>query len=188
MGAGLFDDGRRDVSVASPVGLGVFLERGGDLQALEESLVAVRAGGEGRLVLVAGEAGAGKTALLRWFCESLGGSVRVLWGACEPLLTPRPLGPLCDVAEAIGGELEGLVIQGARPYEVAAALIEDLQGHGPAVLVLEDLHWADEATLDVLRLLGRRVGSACVLVLASFRVLGAVQFGHETGLSRRSRW
>ena len=168
MGAGLFDDRRRDVSVVSPVGLGVFLERGGDLLALEESLVAVRAGGEGRLVLVAGEAGVGKTALLHWFCESLGGSVRVLWGACEPLLTPRPLGPLCDVAEATGGELERLVMGGARPYEVVAALLGEL-GTRPAVLVLEDLHWADEATLDVLRLLGRRVGSACVLVLASFR-------------------
>ena len=168
MGAGLFDDRRGDVSVASPVGLGVFLERGGDLRALEESLVAVRGSGEGRLVLVAGEAGVGKTALLRWFCESLGGSVRVLWGACEPLLTPRPLGPLCDVAEVTGGELERLVMGGARPYEVVAALIGEL-GTRPAVLVLEDLHWADEATLDVLRLLGRRVGSACVLVLASFR-------------------
>jgi predicted ATPase len=72
-----------------------------------------RASGEGRMVLVAGEAGGGKTAFLRWFCESQGGSLRVLWGACEPLLTPRPLGPLFDVAEAVGGGLGELVIHGA---------------------------------------------------------------------------
>jgi DNA-binding CsgD family transcriptional regulator/tetratricopeptide (TPR) repeat protein len=157
------------VSTASPGGLGVFLERAGDLRALEESLVAVRAGARGELVLVAGEAGVGKTALIGRFCESQRESVRVLWGACEPLLTARPLGPLCDVAGAIGGELEELVVEGARPYEVAAALIGELRGGGPTVLVLEDLHWADEATLDVLRFIGRRVGSVPALVLASFR-------------------
>jgi predicted ATPase len=120
----------KGVSAASPAGLGVFLERGRDLRALEESLVAVRAGGGGELVLVAGEAGVGKTALIARFCESQGGSVRVLWGACEPLLTARPLGPLCDVAEATGGKLEELVVGGARPYEVAAGLIEELRGAG----------------------------------------------------------
>jgi DNA-binding CsgD family transcriptional regulator/tetratricopeptide (TPR) repeat protein len=156
-------------SVASGVGLRVFLERADGLSVLEESLAGVRGGAEGQLVLVAGEAGVGKTALLRWFCESRSGSVRLLWGVCEPLLTPRPLGPLCDVAEAIGGEFEELVMGGARPHEVAAALIGELRGRVPTVLVLEDLHWADEATLDVLRLLARRVASVSALVLVSFR-------------------
>ena len=168
-GRGLVDDGGSDVSAASPGGLGAFLERADDLQSLEESLLAVRASGEGRLVLVAGEAGVGKTALIGRFCELLPGSVRVLWGACEPLLTPRPLGPLCDVAETTGGELAELVVGGTRPYEVALALIRELGGRRPTVLVLEDLQWADEATLDVVRLLGRRVGSVPALVVASFR-------------------
>jgi DNA-binding CsgD family transcriptional regulator len=154
---------------AAPPDFGVFLERGDDLRALEDSLFAVRASSQGRLVLVAGEAGVGKTALIARFCESQRGSVRVLWGACEPLLTPRPLGPLCDVAETTGGELEELVVRGARPYEVASALIRALVGLGVTVLVLDDLHWADEATLDVVRLLGRRVGSVPALVVASFR-------------------
>jgi DNA-binding CsgD family transcriptional regulator/tetratricopeptide (TPR) repeat protein len=156
-------------SVVSGVGSGVLVERADGLSVLEESLASVRASGEGRLVLVAGEAGVGKTALLRWFCESRSGSVRVLWGVCEPLLTPRPLGPLCDVAEATGGEFEELVMGGARPHEVASALIGELRTRAPTVLVLEDLHWADEATLDVLRLLARRVVSVSALVLASFR-------------------
>src|SRR4051812_34020317 len=127
----------------------------------------IRSGAEGRLVLVGGQAGVGKTALLRHFCETA--AVRVLWGACEPLRTPRPLGPLLDVAEATGGELEDLVAGGARPHEVAAALLGELRGGTPVVLVLEDVHWADEATLDVLTLLAARIGPAPALVLASYR-------------------
>jgi predicted ATPase len=72
-----------------------------------------------------------------------------------------------DVAGATGGELERLVAGGARPYEVATALMRELQK--PAILVLEDVHWADEATLDVVRLLGRRVESLSALVLATYR-------------------
>src|SRR6185437_5055451 len=94
---------------------------------------------------------------------------RVLWGACAPLRTPRPLGPLVDVAEATGGELEQLVAAGTRPHEVAAALLGELRRTGPTVLVLEDLHWADEATLDVLALLAARIVSAPALLLASYR-------------------
>jgi DNA-binding CsgD family transcriptional regulator/tetratricopeptide (TPR) repeat protein len=169
MGASLGEDGVDGPGAASPGRMGGFLERAEALRVLEASLAEVRAAGVGRLVLVAGEAGVGKTALLRWFCESQSGSVRVLWGACEPLVTPRPLGPLVDVAEAIGGDFEGLVIGGARPYELVAALMGELRGRLPTVLVLEDLHWADEATLDVVRLLGRRVDSVRALVLASFR-------------------
>ena len=113
----------------------------------------------GRLVLVAGEAGGGKTSLLRRFREQHHDGPRFLWGACDPLFTPRPLGPLLDFAELTGGELEEVVASGARPHEVVAALINQLGGRA-TVLVLEDLHWADEATLDVLRLLARRLDDA----------------------------
>src|SRR5262245_11065960 len=81
------------------------LERAGELDALADSLEAVRQSSRGHVVLVGGEAGAGKTALLRGFCDGLGPAVRVLWGACDPLFTPRPLGPLLDVAAHAGGEL-----------------------------------------------------------------------------------
>ena len=81
---------------------------------------------------------------------------------------PRPLGPFLDVAEATGGELERLVIAEARPHEVAAALLVELRRRGATVLVLEDLHWADEATLDVLALLAARIASAPA-GLASYR-------------------
>ena len=144
------------------------LERSDHLASLDESLASVVATGRGRFVAVGGEAGAGKTALARRFCDGARGA-RVLWGACDPLFTPRPLGPMIDVAEAAGGEFAAAVEQGGKPYEVAAALLRELGSRGATLLVLEDMHWGDEATFDVVRLLGRRVETVRALVLVTFR-------------------
>jgi DNA-binding CsgD family transcriptional regulator/tetratricopeptide (TPR) repeat protein len=119
-------------------------------------------------MLIGGEAGVGKTALLRAFCDDRG-DVRLLWGACDALFTPRPLGPLLDIAETTHGQLEELVKGAARPHEVASALMDELRTRSPTILVLEDVHAADEATLDVLRLLARRVDTVPAFVLASYR-------------------
>ena len=148
-------------------GAGV-LERSGQLSALGGALAAVAASGPGRVVLVAGEAGVGKTALLRRFCAGVNGSARVLWAGCDPLFTPRPLGPVVDLAGVLGGEVAACAGDGARPYDVALALLRELEA-GPSVLVLEDVHWADEATLDVIRLAGRRVGDVPALLVLSYR-------------------
>jgi DNA-binding NarL/FixJ family response regulator/tetratricopeptide (TPR) repeat protein len=144
------------------------LERSEELSALGESLAAVNDGSHGQIVLVAGEAGIGKTALVQRFCQEAD-SARVLWGACDPLFTPRPLGPFVDIAESTGGRLEDLVVEGAKPHEVVAALIEELRLRKPTIVVVEDLHWADEGTLDVLRLLRRKVEVLPVLVLITYR-------------------
>ena len=145
------------------------LERSGQLAAFEGHLAAVRASSRGRIVLLGGEAGIGKTALVRRFCEQQTGSSRVLAGACDALFTPHPLGPFLDVAQATGGELEQLLAGGGRPHEVAMALVRELRGGSPTILVVEDLHWADEATLDVLKLLGRRIDSVPTLLLLTYR-------------------
>ena len=145
------------------------LERQGELDALAALLDDVREQRRGWLVLLAGEAGVGKTALLRRFRDQHRSSARVLWGACDALYTPSPLGPLIDVAESSGGEVETLVHGAAKPHEVATALMHELGRHAPSVLVLEDVHWADEATLDVVRLLGRKVEGVPALVLVSYR-------------------
>jgi DNA-binding CsgD family transcriptional regulator/tetratricopeptide (TPR) repeat protein len=147
----------------------VLLERERELSALDDCLEAVRHGARGRVVLVSGEAGAGKTALLRRFSEECDRSVRVLWGGCDPLFTPSPLGPLFVIAESAGGELEEVVERGVLPHEVVAALARELQARVPTALMLEDLHWGDEATLDVLRLLARRIETVPALVVASYR-------------------
>jgi class 3 adenylate cyclase/tetratricopeptide (TPR) repeat protein len=145
------------------------LERSDALSTLAGSLAAVAQTGKGRLVLVSGEAGVGKSALLRRFCDDHRGLARILWGACDPLFTPRPLGPLLDVAEVAGGELADVVEVGGRPYAVASALMRELGSRATTVLVLDDLQWADEATLDVVGLLGRRVDALPALVLLSYR-------------------
>src|SRR5437763_1165742 len=118
------------------------LERSEQLAALAENLEAVTVELRGRLVLVRGEAGVGKTTLLRRFCEGRNGTGRVLWGNCDPLFTPRPLGPLFALSE-----LQNMVAHDVLPHEVVAALAEELRRRAPTVFVLEDLHWADEATL-----------------------------------------
>lgn len=145
------------------------LQRFEQLSVLAERLAAVRESSHGRLVLVAGEAGVGKTVLVRRFCAEPGRAARILWGACDPLFTPRPLGPLLDVAQTSGGELEELVERGARPHELAKAIMRELGTRAPTILVLEDVHWADEATLDVMRLLARRVETVPTLVIVTYR-------------------
>src|SRR4029450_2009576 len=87
------------------------LERSSALSTLAECLGEVQRASRGQVVLVGGEAGVGKTALLRRFCEDPR-STRILWGSCEPLFTPRPLGPLLAVAKDAGGELEEVVESG----------------------------------------------------------------------------
>ncbi|HTU84305.1 MAG TPA: AAA family ATPase [Solirubrobacteraceae bacterium] len=148
---------------------GQLLERGQSISALSGFLASVQADATGLLVWIGGEAGVGKTSLLRRFCELQRNPARALWGGCEPLRTPRPLGPFVDIAGSLGGQLASLVAAGARPHEVTVTLLDALHGPGPTVLVLEDLHWADEATLDVLTMLAARIRSVPALVLASYR-------------------
>jgi DNA-binding CsgD family transcriptional regulator/tetratricopeptide (TPR) repeat protein len=145
------------------------LERAASLAILSDSLATALEAKRGQLVVVGGEAGVGKTALLREFCGGRHGATRILWGACDALYTPRPLGPLLDIAAATGGELAGLVEGGAVPHEIAAAFARDLAARPGTIVVLEDLHWADEATLDVLKLLGRRIDAVPALVVGSYR-------------------
>jgi predicted ATPase len=135
---------------------GGLLERAAQLDALDEHLRAVRAHGRGRLVLIGGEAGIGKTTLVRAFCEGHR-SIRLLSGACDALYTPRPLGPFAEMADEAGGELGAVVAEGPTPAALVVALAGELSRRSPTVVVLEDLHWADEATLDVVRLLARRI-------------------------------
>src|SRR4051794_26627271 len=148
---------------------GGLLERARELSTLGGWLTEAQQTSHGRFVFVSGEAGVGKTALLRQLSAATGERTRVLWGACDPMFTPQPLGPLLDVAEAAGGETVQLVAAGAKSHPIVGALLRELAGPAPTLLVIEDVHWADEATLDVLALLARRIGSVPVLVLASYR-------------------
>jgi ATP/maltotriose-dependent transcriptional regulator MalT len=143
------------------------LERDGFLEALRESQAAA-ADGAGRLVLVSAEAGGGKTTLVHAFRSEPAMPAAFLVGACDALFTPRPLGPFVDIASELGGDLAALVETGATAHDIVRALFAEL-GSRPSVLVLEDLHWADEATLDVVHLLGRRIGTTRSLAIATYR-------------------
>src|SRR5215813_13215174 len=130
------------------------LERDLFLQDLADLLHGV-ASGSGRCVLVSGEAGIGKSSLIERFAELESGSARFLWGRCEALYTPRPLGPLYDIAQ----QLPGRDLLEHEPSRAAlfSAFLEALGNNTlPTVAVIEDVHWADEATLDLLKFLGRR--------------------------------
>jgi predicted ATPase len=94
--------------------------------------------GRGRVALITAEAGGGKTALIDSFCTARAGRARILRGACDALFTPRPLGPIHDFAANLGAELEQTLRGEAAPYQVAAALIDDLHRSAPTVLVVED--------------------------------------------------
>ena len=135
---------------------------------LREQLAEVAACSRGRLVFVRGEARIGKTALWRRFCAGAGEPARLLSASRDPLFTPRPPGAFLGIARETAGELRDR--RGGRPaHDVAAALLRELESPKPTVLVLEDLHWGDEATLDVIRLVGRRVQTVPALLIGSYR-------------------
>jgi DNA-binding CsgD family transcriptional regulator/tetratricopeptide (TPR) repeat protein len=142
------------------------LERDRCLAELSEWRVAASQHG-GCVVLVAGEAGIGKTALLREF-SSRQPDLRVLWGGCDDLFTPRPLAPLHDIARQCLAELSQAFGSGASRDHIFTAALNELE-RTPALVVFEDMHWADEATLDLLKFLGRRIQRTRSILAVSYR-------------------
>jgi DNA-binding CsgD family transcriptional regulator len=146
----------------------LLLERESQLATLAEYTQEARQG-SGRLVLIAGEAGVGKSALVERLQQDLP-DARWSWGACDGLFTPRPLGPLLDLAGQLGGELLDLCRAQAPREELFGALLRQVSEPGTLdVVVVEDVHWADEATVDLLRFLGRRLRDAAALLLVTYR-------------------
>ncbi|MGQ0571172.1 MAG: helix-turn-helix transcriptional regulator [Armatimonadota bacterium] len=145
------------------------LERERFLDELAATLKAV-ASGKGRTVLVSGEAGIGKTALVERFTEQNSQTVRVLWGGCEVLFTARPLGPLRDIARQTRSDLLALLDREASRASIFSAFLDDLAGSSqPTIVVFEDVHWADEATLDLVKYLGRRIHRVPVMFIITYR-------------------
>ncbi|WP_449352854.1 AAA family ATPase [Streptomyces shaanxiensis] len=124
------------------------------------------ADGAGSVVLVLGEAGIGKSSLVKALPEHLPHGTRVLVGECDDLATRRPLGPFRDLIGSVGDALADAVTEGGDRHRVHEALLEELRG---AVLVVEDVHWADEASLDALRFLVRRMERLPALLVLTYR-------------------
>ncbi|MDD7942313.1 AAA family ATPase [Actinomycetospora lutea] len=146
------------------------LEREDEQRLLARAWQEARAGA-GSVVLLAGESGIGKTSLAREFAAEVTGGpddAQVLWGVCDPLRVPRPLGPLHDVAADLGEPIARLLHASAPPHEIHRVLLDVLTAR-PLLLVVDDLQWADEATIDLLRFLLRRIAGTRSLVLATYR-------------------
>ena len=144
------------------------LERDTDLGVLDFALS--EAGrGAGSVVLVGGEAGIGKTSLVRAFTHNHSEDARILWGTCDDLTTPRTLGPFHDIAIQVGGALKEAVVGGQRGEVFDAVLEGIVDGASPTAVIIEDVHWADGATLDVLKFLGRRIDRVAATLVLTYR-------------------
>ena len=144
------------------------LERDQQLATLQGYADDARLGG-GRLALVAGEAGIGKSSLVEAFVDALS-DARVAWTSCDGAFTPSALGPLQDVADQWGGAVRVACADGVPRDTRFAALLAMLREHdGLSVLVIEDLHFADEATLDLVRHVARRLRAIRAMVVATYR-------------------
>ncbi len=144
------------------------IERASALQSLQTALEHARRG-TGRTAMVCGQAGIGKTALVTRLAAEAG-DVRVLWGGCEALYSPRPLGPLYDMAGALGRSMRAMLATQGHGGELFSALLADLEPSAtPALLVFEDLHWADAATLDLVKYLARRIHRVPALLVLTYR-------------------
>lgn len=142
-------------------------ERERELDQLALRQTAARAG-SGGAVMVCGESGAGKTSFVEAFVAGLPKQTHVLWGACDPLSTPRPLGPLHDLAHRFSAATQDHLSSSEQPYDIFVAVFEELRAR-PTVLVLDDLHWADQGTIDLLRFLLRRAPQSHLLTVGILR-------------------
>jgi len=130
--------------------------------------------GSGGIALVTGEAGIGKTTLLESFQSrirtELGPEFVLAWGGSDPLFTPRALGPLHDMAHHFSQEITNLIKKNKDPSYLYDALLKFLkESRKKHILFFEDVHWADHATLDLLKFLGRRISVLNCLIILSFR-------------------
>ena len=145
----------------------LLLERDAELNALDAAVVEAQRG-RGGFVLVGGEAGSGKSSLIRALRQRVAERVSFFVAGCEFLSVPMPLAPVRELAAATGaGELPEL--HGDDRFALALSLLDAIRDRRPAVVVVEDLHWADPATLDVVRLLVRRAAEAAVTIVLTYR-------------------
>ena len=123
----------------------------------------------GYVVAISGEAGIGKTTLVEHFTTSCNGNARILWGTCDDLFTPRPLAPLYDIAGELSTQLLNQLDSGIPRPSIFSSFLKEIQQIQPNILVIEDVHWADESTLDLIKFLGRRINKCKTLFIITYR-------------------
>ena len=93
----------------------------------------------------------------------------MLWGACDALFTPRPLAPLHDIARQTQGKLLTAVNAETSRDAIFIAALDEFEHGPPALIVFEDCHWADEATFDLLKFIGRRMQRTRSMLVMTYR-------------------
>ena len=126
--------------------------------------------GRGHSIFLMGEAGIGKTSLVNHFLKTVESKSLIYAGACDSLFTPRPLGPLFDIAEQFDHDFIDMLRTEKDRSIIFSALIRKLSASTKAVIVFfEDIHWADEATIDLIKFLARRIHQYKCLFLLTCR-------------------
>lgn len=156
-------------AAGAPGGEGTALVERGEQLAVLQRCRDDAVGGTGHFVLVRGEAGIGKTALVHAFMSQLPRSYRVVQSRCEDLSTPGPFAALRDAGSTLGPSVGQLLDRNAPRGEVAAMMLTEMSAGSLQVWLLEDLQWADDATLDLIAYLARRIDRASALVIATYR-------------------
>lgn len=145
------------------------IERAEFLKSLHMSFNKV-AGGEGHCVLIGGEAGVGKTTLVKSFCNEVKETVKLYRGTCDALFTPRPLAPIYDIVLQMRKDLWETIINDTDRATLFARLFNELESQSRiSLIVIEDIHWADEATLDFIKFIVRRISHLRCLFLLTYR-------------------
>jgi DNA-binding CsgD family transcriptional regulator len=145
------------------------IERAGFLTLLQKQFSAI-AGGEGHCVFVSGEAGIGKTSLVKTFCRALRQDYNVYTGTCDALFTPRPLAPLYDILLQVNSDLWKNSGSMADRTGLFSSFFHELSHQQKSfIIVFEDIHWADEATLDFIKFLARRITQLRCLFILTYR-------------------
>ena len=145
------------------------LERQKYLEELSD-LVQEAAAGKGKTILISGEAGVGKTSLIKCFTLNINSGSEILWGGCDDLFTPRPLGPLYDIGYQTDSDLINMLTKEDDRVSIFSVFLNYLQSKpGLKIVVIEDIHWADETTLDLIKFLSRRINRTRALLILSYR-------------------
>ncbi len=125
--------------------------------------------GEGHSVFINGEAGIGKTSLVKEFCRQQQ-HCSIFEGTCDALFTPRPLAPLFDIAAQLNSDLLNESAHITDRVPLFARLFQELKSHNEIIIIVfEDVHWADEATLDFVKFLARRISQMRCLFIVTYR-------------------